>query len=68
MKSKLGVLAILVCVAAADLHARSALDLNGTWEFRTDPTAVGDDENWASSNAPFPSRIEVPGVGNARGW
>jgi beta-galactosidase len=67
MKSKLRVLAILVCVAAADLHARSTLDLNGTWEFRADPQTVGDNENWASSNAPFPSRIEVPAAWETQG-
>lgn len=47
--------------------ARSNIDLNGDWEFRTDPDGVGDEEKWESASAAFPSRILVPGAWEAQG-
>ena len=46
---------------------RASLVLDGTWEFRQDPTASGDAGNWAAGQAAFPRTIEVPGAWQAQG-
>ncbi len=47
---------------------RPAVDLDGTWQFRMDPDAVGETEKWFDASVPFPDRIEVPGCWDAQGF
>ena len=47
--------------------AREKLFLSGAWEFRTDPTEVGEKENWFATGARFDRTITVPGAWNAQG-
>ncbi|HTV02597.1 MAG TPA: hypothetical protein VMF13_18755 [Luteitalea sp.] len=51
----------------AALAQRAALPLDGTWSFRQDPQAVGEKEQWASSDVAFSRDITVPGAWQAQG-
>ena len=46
---------------------RQTLPLNGEFEFREDPSAIGEKEEWFRENTPFPARIQVPGCLQAQG-
>ncbi|MCZ2075639.1 MAG: hypothetical protein LC130_11655 [Bryobacterales bacterium] len=52
-----------VCYSAT----RPRIDLNGAWEFRTDPKSVGDTQEWHSPGVPFDRRLQVPGTWQAQG-
>ncbi len=60
----------LLMLAAATCTAadRPARDLNGTWEFRTDPHDVGRAQGWFQPGVPFTHSIQVPGAWNAQGF
>jgi len=47
---------------------RPRVDLDGTWEFRMDPEAVGERDGWFRRGAAFPDRIRVPGSWDAQGF
>jgi len=62
------VTAMLVCSAIYSAAAeRVRLDLDGTWQFRTDPQSVGVREEWHSPGVPFPQQVQVPGSWQAQG-
>src|SRR5437762_14039952 len=46
---------------------RGHIDLDGTWQFRTDPESVGVREEWHSPGVSFPLRLQVPGAWQAQG-
>ena len=46
---------------------RAHIDLNGTWQFRTDPQSVGVRQEWHSPGVIFPKQIQVPGSWQAQG-
>ncbi len=47
---------------------RQVIRLDGEWEFRMDPEAVGESQRWPQGTTPFPHRIHVPGNWNAQGF
>ncbi len=49
-------------------QARAAIDLDGSWEFRLDPTSVGENESWFNSSTSFADAIQVPGAWDAQGF
>jgi len=52
-----------VCYSAS----RPRIDLNGAWEFRTDPESVGERQEWHSAGVPFTRELQVPGAWQAQG-
>jgi beta-galactosidase len=46
---------------------RPRLDLDGKWQFRTDPQSVGVREEWHSPGVPFPQQLQVPGAWQEQG-
>ncbi len=46
---------------------RQALDLSGMWDFRMDPSEVGEQEEWWKEVERFDHSVEVPGSWNAQG-
>jgi len=54
-------------VPPAHAEERARIDLNGTWEFRTDPQDQGDAQGWPQGGTPFPRRLTVPGAWQAQG-
>ena len=48
-------------------QARVRLDLNGTWEFRTDPANQGAAQGWHAADAKYPQKIKMPGCWQAQG-
>jgi len=44
------------------------VDLDGAWDFRMDPGAVGERDGWFRRGATFPDRIQVPGSWDAQGF
>lgn len=59
-----GLLGVLPMAGAAE---RARLDLNGPWEFRTDPKDEGKAQAWATRDVPFPREIDIPGAWQAQG-
>ena len=59
-------LAFLVIPVAAWAQ-RASLPLDGTWAFRQDPHAVGEQEGWAGESVAFTRDIRVPGAWQAQG-
>ncbi len=58
----------LLCLAGPLLaQSRAHIDLNGTWDFRTDPGSVGEQQEWHSGRVPFDRTIQVPGAWQAQG-
>ena len=55
-----------ICVVPAQ-SLREQLNLNGTWDFRTDPEGFGVRQEWHSPGVSFPQRLQVPGVWQAQG-
>ena len=53
-----------ICVTAAE---RVRIDLNGSWQFRTDPQSVGVRQEWHSPGVSFPGQIQVPGSWQGQG-
>ena len=47
---------------------RSRLDLNGAWDFRTDPDGEGAAQGWFQAEKDYPDTIMVPGVWQAQGF
>lgn len=52
---------------AAPSATRPSIDLNGKWEFRTDPEAAGQQEQWHLGRTAFSESISVPGCWQAQG-
>ena len=52
-------------VPPAHADERARIDLNGTWEFRTDPQDQGDAQGWSQGTA-FPRQLTVPGAWQAQ--
>jgi hypothetical protein len=48
---------------------RQSLSLDGTWDFATDPSGVGEEQKWFSPGVELPNRIslQVPGCWEAQG-
>ncbi len=48
---------------------RQTLSLDGDWDFATDPSGVGERDNWFSAETPVPGKItlRVPGCWEAQG-
>jgi len=74
-------LAAAGCTAArARADGRDVLDLDGTWQFATDPADVGEKDKWFAPGASWPhmprqgyapgadGRIVVPGIWDAQGY
>ena len=60
--------ALLLCAGiSAVAGERVSMDLNGTWQFRTDPKSVGVQQEWHSPGVTFPAQIQVPGAWQAQG-
>jgi len=59
--------AVVNPVLRSDL--RTTLDLNGEWEFATDPRLAGESEGWyrQGSSLPSPRKMTVPGCWEAQG-
>ncbi len=63
----------LVCAITDSLQAgedlaRSAISLDGPWQFRLDPKQEGGAAKWSESGVEFPNRIQVPGNWQAQGF
>jgi beta-galactosidase/beta-glucuronidase len=66
---KAAALIVLFCAASfAATPTRLRIDLNGVWQFRLDPTGVGEREHWYTSDRTFPDSIQVPGCWQAQGF
>jgi beta-galactosidase len=63
------ILAALIALAAPAIcqAERQRIDLNGPWQFRTDPQNQGERDGWHSSGPSFDRRIAVPGSWQAQG-
>src|SRR5688572_5188096 len=63
------ILAALVALAAPAIcqAERQRIDLNGPWQFRTDPTNQGVRDGWSSSGVSFDRTLTVPGSWQAQG-
>jgi beta-galactosidase len=48
---------------------RQTLNLDGAWDFATDPSGVGEEQKWFLPDHPLPNRLslQVPGCWEARG-
>jgi beta-galactosidase len=46
---------------------RTSVDLDGPWQFRTDPQDAGRAEQWYRASVPYPGSINVPGCWQAQG-
>ncbi|HET8550304.1 MAG TPA: glycoside hydrolase family 2 TIM barrel-domain containing protein, partial [Bryobacteraceae bacterium] len=58
----------LLCVAGPlAAGPRPTIDLNGAWQFRTDPQSAGDQQEWHSGPMSFDRTIQVPGAWQAQG-
>ncbi len=69
-KWMLGFGLVLLALGMASTHdyaqARRTLSLNGAWQFRLDPHAVGEQEGWAREPKGFTRRMPVPGFWQAQ--
>ena len=62
--------AMMLASAPAAVHAqeRARIDLDGAWQFQTDPQQRGERERWAAASAtPLARTIQVPGAWQAQG-
>lgn len=67
MRSAAATILMLCSLPALCAAERPRLDLNGTWEFRTDPQEQGETRGWHSAGVAFPRTIQVPGAWQAQG-
>jgi hypothetical protein len=63
------ILAALVALAVPAIcqAERQRIDLNGQWQFRTDPQNQGMRDNWQSAGVTFDRTLAVPGSWQAQG-
>ncbi|MCW5983029.1 MAG: hypothetical protein KIT09_33380 [Bryobacteraceae bacterium] len=66
MGAKVLIAATLLCGVCYPA-GRPRIDLNGAWEFRTDPQSLGERQEWHSPGAPFDRTLQVPGAWQAQG-
>src|SRR4051812_21930075 len=68
MLRRLAILLYSCFIGVAQAEAlREQLNLNGTWQFRTDPEGIGVRQEWHSRGVSFPQRLQVPGIWQAQG-
>jgi len=58
---------LLVCYLPLTASVRQKLNLNGTWDFQTDPAKVGEAQKWFLQGQQFAREIQVPGAWQAQG-
>jgi beta-glucuronidase len=63
------ILAALVALAAPAIcqAERQRIDLNGSWQFRTDPQNQGERDGWSAPGVSFDRTLTVPGSWQAQG-
>lgn len=59
MKHIFTVLALLLAATAATAAEPPAISLAGTWQFKLDPTSVGEAEKWYEGA--LPETVKLPG-------
>jgi len=58
----------LLCATLAGRGERTAISLDGTWDFRLDPGDAGRSEKWFTGRVAFTNTIRVPGAWQAQGY